>query len=308
MGFTTEALGSDLPASVKPAEMAADKTFTGYDPKGTTTVTGSTIVKADVKQSDTVETTPVATDEPLALSPKITAIARKDQALRRREFELKKREAEVAAKLADAEKYSQIKAKIAAKDYSAVDELGGKYDDFQKYEVDKLNSSSPEEQRARKLESEIEALKKAQEESVVKEYNNNQSLWRQEIAKVVGSSEDFSTIKELGMEDAVLKHINDSFEEDGIELTAEDAAKEIEAALVERAEKFASVSKIKSKFLEPAKVLGPPKATPKTITQNMTVTSETKASSKPFHMMSEMEQWEEARRRVEANKLQRMGR
>ena len=57
----------------------------------------------------------------------------------------------------------------------------------------------------------------------------------------------------------MLQHVNDSFEEDGIELTAEQAAKEIEDELVKRAEKFASVSKIKQKFEAPAQKLGPPK-------------------------------------------------
>jgi hypothetical protein len=99
----------------------------------------------------------------------------------------------------------------------------------------------------------------------------------------------------------VLQHVNDSFDEDDVELTVEQAAKEIEAEAVKRAEKFASVSKIKQRFSEPPKVLGAPKTAPKTITQSMTLSSE-KAASKPFHLMSESEQIAEAIRRVQAAK------
>ena len=108
------------------------------------------------------------------------------------------------------------------------------------------------------------------------------------------------------MEEAVLQHVNDSFEQDGVKLTAEQAAKEIEEALIARAEKFSSVSKIKNKQVSEAKVLGPPKTSSvKTITQQMTTTPKTAPTSKPFHLMSESEQIAEAFRRVQAAKLQR---
>jgi hypothetical protein len=102
----------------------------------------------------------------------------------------------------------------------------------------------------------------------------------------------------------VIRHINDSFEEDDVELTVEQAAKDIEDALLERASKFASVSKLKNKTSE-NKVLGAPKSSVKTITQNMTTTPKTSPASKPFHLMSESEQLAEAIRRVQAAKLQR---
>ena len=115
---------------------------------------------------------------------------------------------------------------------------------------------------------------------------------------MVSGSEDFSSIKELGAEEIVLQHINDSFEEDGVELSAEEAAKEIEAALVARAEKFASLTKLKKQ--QETRTLPPPKAS-KTITQNMTTTP-VKSSTKPMHLMSESEQWAEATRRYLASK------
>lgn len=309
MAFSVEALDSAIPSAQPIQPMAADKVFTGYDPAGTTSVTNSPIVRPDAKQEPTIEgketvSSPV-TEETVTLSPKISAIARKEQAQRKREFELRQREKALEAKLADADKYTQLKAKLDAKDFAAAEELGISYDEYAKWKVDQLNSQDPGEQRYRKVETELEQIKKNQEDQVNKDYQANQALWKQEIQRVVDGNEEFSTIKDLGAHDLVLKHINDSFDEDNVELTAEQAAKEIEAALFERAEKFASVTKIKSRPSGETKVLGPPKN--KTITQDMTVTSKT-VPKKPLHMMSESEQWAEATRRYEAEKLKRMGR
>lgn len=313
MAFTVEAIEvAPMPAQMNNQPNQFDlpsKEFTGYDPKGTSTITGSPIERPaaqNVKQENTGEAPAAAESDPpeelVTLSPQISALARKEQAQRQRERALAQREREFAAKLADAEKYSQMKTKIAAKDYSAADEMGLTYEQYTQYLLDKQAGEDPGEQRYRKVESELEALKKRQEEQVIQEYQANQGLWKKEIAQVVASNEDFSTIKELSAEALVLRHINDSFEEDGVELTAEQAAKEIEEALVARAEKLASVSKLKKKIEVQAPAA--PKTSPKTITQNMTVTSE-KSKSKPFHLMSESEQIAEAIRRVQAAKLQR---
>ncbi len=311
MAFTTESIDV-APVIARPTINEFDlptKEFVGYDPKGTTTITGSPIEPAEAvpKQPVTDGTNKEAqeapaTEESVTLSPQISALARKEQAQRKREQALVQREKELASKLADAEKYAQLKSKLAAKDYSAADELGMTYEEYTQYLIDKQATADPAEARYRKMEEELSSVKKNQEEQVIKEYKANQALWKEEIAKVVDGNEDFSTIKDLNAYDTVLRHINDSFDEDGIELTAEQAAKEIEAALVERAEKFASITKIKNRAQD-AKVLGPPKASTKTLTQNMTVTSQ-KPSTKPFHLMSEAEQIQEAIRRVQAAKIQ----
>lgn len=308
MAFSTESIDTGGPVKnpTGPAEFDLPvREFTGYDPKGTTTITGTDrSVNLNPKQETTTETVAESPpEESVKLSPQISAIARKEQAQRKREQALVQREKELESKLADAEKYAQLKSKLANKDYSAADELGMTYEEYTQYLLDKQNSENPEEQRYRSLEERQKATEKALEEQTVKEYNQNQALWKQEIAKVVSENEDFSTIKALGLEGMVLQHVNDSFDEDGVELTVEEAAREIEAEAIKRAEKFASVPKIKGRVEEAPKALGAPK-TPKTITQNMT-TSPVAAKSKPFHLMSESEQIAEAIRRVQAEKQSR---
>lgn len=311
MGFTTEAIevAPTQKGYTGPNEFDLPvKEFTGYD---LTTAKSAQKPAENPKQENTgvqAEGTPAQQEEPsVTLSSKMSAIARAEMADRKRKQSLDQREKDLAEKLAKAEKFDQLQAKLTAKDYSAADELGMNYDEYTKYLLDKQAGENPEEQRYRKLEDRLSASEKALEEKELREYETNQSLWKQEISKLVTENEAFSTIKELGAEAIVLQHVNDSFEEDGIELTAEQAAKEIEDELVKRAEKFASVSKIKQKFEAPAQKLGPPKTAPKTITQNMTVTSQ-KQASKPFHLMSESEQIEEAMRRVNAERIARYGR
>jgi len=314
MSYTTEdiVVPKSVPNSIEQNQFDLPvKTFMGYDPKGTTTVTGSPIVRPDPKPDaaqpatveETVETPPA---ESVRLSPQVSAIARKEAAQRRERLAFEQEKKAFATKLADAEKFAQLKAKIAAKDYSAVEELGVEYNALTDYKLNKLAGEKPEEARYRKLEEEFAALKKAQEESSNKEYQSNQNLWKEEISKVTQNVEAYPEINFIGAgaRAAVLQHINDSFEQDNVELTAEQAAKEIEKFLADRAIRMADSPTVNKKFQEKGKVLGHPKTSPNTITQNMTVTSQ-KPSSKPFHLLSESEQLAEAIRRVQAEKLAR---
>ena len=245
------------------------------------------------------------TEESVRLSPQISALARKEQAQRQREFALKQREKSLEAKLAKADQFEKLQKALESKDFSAAEELGLTYEQYTQYLLKKEAEKNPAEQKLSEIDKKLAELQKAQEDLTNREYQANQSLWKTEIARVVTENPDFSTIKDLKAEHLVLQHINDSFDEDGTELSAEDACKDIEAALYERAEKFAGVTKLKSKQAVEAKpTLGPPKNSPKTITQTMTTSSQ-KPSSKPFHLMSESEQLAEAYRRVQAAKNNR---
>lgn len=309
MGFTTESMPSAPIAKAlnEPAQFDLPvKEFVGYDPKGTTSVTGSPLVTKTKEEPTEPALAPVPEVPPgesITLSPKVSAIARKEQAIRAREKALIQKEKEQAEKLAKADKYEQLKTKIANKDYSALDEEGVAYEEYVKHELNKEASKDPAAERVRQLEEKLSAVQKAQEEAVVKEYQANQALWKNEIVRVVSENPEFATIKKAGKEDLVLQHINDSFEEDDVELSVEEAAKDIEEALKGKAKEWAALLETDEKVPE-AKVLGAPKTKINTITQNMTTTS-MKPVAKPFHLMSESEQIQEAIRRVQAAKLQR---
>ena len=314
MGFTTEAIEAVAGPAHALEQNQMDlpvREFIGYDPKGTMSITGQPIERpapAAEEKPAAVETPPKEDpkEESVTLSKEISAIARKEQAYRLREQKLKARERELELKLKDADAFDSIRKRFKEKDFSAADELGMTYEEYTQYLLKKQEGAKPEDERYRKLETELERLKRQQEESTQKEYEANQALWKAEIAKLTSEGDEYASIRELKAEHLVLQHVNDSFEEDGIELTAEEAAKEIEEALIARAQKFASLTKLKAREPEPEPkpVLGAPKSSPKTITQSMTVTSKV-PPPKPLHLMSESEQWEEARRRYLAQRQQR---
>lgn len=306
MAFTVAPMEAPKLAPLNPLEQnqfdLPVKEFIGYDIKAN----APRPQEPDATQPNTVEEKEEPTStESLALSPKISALARKEAAQRLREAQFRQREKSLEARLAQAEKYEKLQARLAAKDYSAADELGMSYEEYTNYLLTKQAGEKPEEKRFRSLEDELSSLKKDKEEQVARDYQANQALWKKEISTVVSDAEAYPEINFVGAEAqaAVLQHINDSFDQDDVELSAEEAAKEIESYLAERALKLSESPTLKKKF-EASKTLGPPRSAPKTITNQMTTTP-TKQSSKPFHLMSESEQIAEAIRRVQAAKLQR---
>src|SRR5271165_4799624 len=106
MSFTTESINTpnpNLPAGAPLDATLPSKTFIGYDTKGTTTITNSPNEhpgQPNVKQRENSEgrqtgnPTPEAQassspkEESVTLSPKVSAIARKEAALRQREKDL----------------------------------------------------------------------------------------------------------------------------------------------------------------------------------------------------------------------------
>jgi hypothetical protein len=273
----------------------------------------ATILKPGAQTAPAVENTPqpgtsvepatAAKEESMPVSPKIAAVARAEAKVKAERAQLEAQKKEFQAALQDAAKYKAIAEKLAKKDFSGIEELGGKYEDHLKYATDKVESQDPKEQKIQALEQEIKRIQKTQEEQAKADYENNQELWREEIKNVVKANKDFSPISKLKLEEAVLAHINASFEEDDVKLTADQAIKDV----LNRKSKFDDAFATESEPEAPArKVLGAPEKDVKTITQQMTVTSKT-PSKKPFHMMSESEQLAEAIRRVEEDKLKRMG-
>ncbi len=312
MAFTVESLEStNIPArNNEPNQF--DLPERSIDPRDPKTLVKKEEAAAPVATDATQESTTdgaapevATTGESVKLSPQISALARKEQAQRQREFALKQREKSLEAKLAKADQFEKLQEKLKSNDFSAAEELGLTYEQYTQYLLAKETGKNPTEQRITEIDKKLAELKQAQEDLTNREYQANQSLWKTEITRVITDNPDFSTIKDLKAEHLVLQHINDSFDEDGTELSAEAACKDIETALFERAEKFAGVSKLKSKqAVEEKPTLGPPKTSPKTITQTMTMSSQ-KPSTKPFHLLSESEQIAEAYRRVQAAKTNR---
>lgn len=240
--------------------------------------------------------------ETVTLSPQMAALARKEQKFRREQQELRTREAQLQAERKEIDELKALKAKLQNKDYSGIEDLV-KYEDYTNYLIEKESSLSPEQVELKRLQAKVDGVEKAQKDDVTKRFEAAVSERRKAVTSLVESNEEFSSIKELKMEEAVVQHILDTWENDNIDLSPEDAAREVEQELIERANKWTALSKLKAKSAAPEaeekKQLPPLKPGIKTLTNNMSATGEIKRPVKSFQHMNDQERYAEARRRAE---------
>lgn len=231
------------------------------------------------------------------LPPDASAKARQEQAYRQREAALKQREQDLADKLALAEKYSKLESGLKAKDFSAFEAIGADYDAFTEWKLRKSEGEDPAMKPVLELKAEIDALKKSQEESVTKEYEATVAEYKKEISQAIESSEEFSSIKALGQQEAVLQLILDSWEQDNEMLTVEEACKDIEDYLMEEAKRMVALPKLAAE----KKATLPPPSRIKTLTNDVQVGA-TPVSTKPLSQLPDHERYAEARRRALAKR------
>ena len=242
------------------------------------------------------------TEESVKLSPQVSAIARKEQAIRQRELQLKQQEKELQDKLARAEQFDQLQAKLKEKDFSAAEQLGLTYEEYTQWLLQKQQGDDPTLKLINELQDEVKSLKQRNEEKIEQDFELTKQAYQDEIKKLVDENPDFSSIKELKLQDAVLQVILDAWEQDGEELSVEEACKDIEAHLVEQAKKFSSLPKVKPAEQETKQPLPPPRK--RTLTNDMAPTGNTAKTKVDLHRLSDAERYAEARRRVEARKQQ----
>jgi hypothetical protein len=242
-------------------------------------------------QKSTGEDTP----EPsaVALSPQLTALARKEQAFRREQQAFKEKEREFEARSTQFAKYAELDRKLAAKDYSALEELGVSYEDWTNYLINRGEGEKPELQAIQKLEQEVTNIKKSQEENVNKQYEATLGQYRQEIRALIEKDPaSFEAIKSKDAVEHVLTHIVDSFNEDDENLTVEQAAKEVEEALLEEALSWTKLKKIQEKIapqVEEKRTLPPPRSGLTTLTQQIAPSGPPKTPSAQFQHLSPKE-------------------
>lgn len=229
-----------------------------------------TSISADTKEAPKETSATKA----VTLSPQLTALARKEAKVRQQEQALKAERDAFAAEKAEVEKLKELKAKLANKDYSALDSLGVTYQGWTDALLKTEETRSPQDEAIESLRTELSQIKEDQKKQVDRLYQATIGEYKNEISKLVTSNPDFSTIKEQNAQDHVLQHIIDTFEQDGETLSVEQASKEVEEALLEDALAALKLSKVKSKIATPTtekKPLPPPtvKTASKTITNRV---------------------------------------
>lgn len=228
------------------------------------------------------ETNPAA----VTLSPQLTALARKEQTFRKQEQAFKTQQLEFKAKQEAFEKsqadfavLSKSKERLAADDYSVLDELGVSYEKYTNYLLNKGEGETTENKAIKELRDELNGIKTQQEEqetkrkeSIDKQYAETIKQYERGIADLIAKDPEYESIKETKAEAHVLQHILDTFNEDGETLTIEQAAKEIEEFIVEDALAMSKLKKIQAKLQPPVeekKQIQPPKQAMKTLTNQV---------------------------------------
>ena len=238
--------------------------------------------------------------ESVTLSPQMAALARREQRFRANEQAFKAKEAALEAERKEIEDLRALKAKLAAKDYSGLENLVP-YDDYTNYLIEKTEAQSPEQQAIRALQEKVAGVETRFQETVSKQFEAAVNERKRVVSELVESKPEFAVIKKLKATDAVVQHILDTWEHDNVDLSPEDAAKEVAKELLDRADRWKSVLE-EPNATSPAdtmKELPPLKSGIKTLTNNMAATGEIKRAVKPLYAMSESERYAEARRRAE---------
>lgn len=217
-------------------------------------------VKADSKPS---EDAPKDSEE-APLSDKFAQLARKEKAMRQKMLEMKAAEdaikareaalAEKEARESKAREEKALKDRLASDPLSVLEEMGWSYDKLTE-KVLSREAPKPEEAAIAKLQAEIEAIKKGQEEAVKaqqtaqqKQYEHAINTLRNDTKKLVESDPEFETVKATDSIEDVVQLIEKTFNEEGRLLTVEEAARAVEDYLVEEATKLAKLSKIQRKL------------------------------------------------------------
>ena len=226
------------------------------------------------------------------LSPQFAALARKEKANRVEAQRLK----------AEREAFHKERESFKSPGYVTKEELmknpigiltanGWTPNQIAEMLLSDTQSPSKETQTIQQLLTKIEELenrtKGFETKFSEKETNDREqaiSQIRNEAKVLIDSDSQYETIKAANKVDAVVEHIKSTYDEDGILLSVEEAAREVEEALVEEAMKLASLSKIKERLQPKAETLAEtPQKQPNQNTQQQqsikTLTHDLSASS-----------------------------
>lgn len=204
-----------------------------------------------------------------ALSRQFAQLARQERAMRakaqqqeqvlaQREAALKAREAELAAKDQEYRSGYISKQQLKQNALAVLEAEGITYDDITQQALNPQTIHPMVQQTIETLKAEIAELKKASETAQKSQTEAQENQYKAAIKQIetkvsnlVNKDPAFETIKATNSIKDVVDLIEQTYKEDGILLTEEEAAQQVEDYLVEEAMKLAKLQKIQ-KRLQPA--------------------------------------------------------
>ncbi len=252
---------------------------------------------ADEAEAPKAEDTKPKAEEPL--STQYAVLARKEKALRAQvqkfnsEREAFKAQQEAAKANPSKPEFDQSKYiskdRLSTDTLNALSEAGLTYEQITQLMLNPPPAQDPATKaHIQKLEAKLQALEDKQgnvqknfEDQQTQSYNQALAQIKNEATRLVSSNADFETIKETGSVGDVVDLIERTFKEDGILMTVEEAAKEVEDHLVEEAMKITRIKKIQQR-LQPAASASTPKSSGIPEKQPMKTLTNSVGASRPL--------------------------
>lgn len=253
---------SDIPVAnptrVSPEELSAIKAPTSTEPEQ------NSQAYTNESQSPETKAETKASEEPI--SSQYAVLARKEKAIRQREQQVKAREAAIKAqeqpKAPEPAKPEVDLSKFVDRDrlvkdpFTVLNELGLNYDQLTELA---LNAPRPEQMalyneinslksELKTLRGETESTKKSFEEQQNQSYKQAVDQIRTEARSVIKNDQNFELIRTTNSLNDVVSLIEKTFNQDGILLTVEEAATEVENYLANEAIKLAKTKKIQQRL------------------------------------------------------------
>lgn len=189
-----------------------------------------------------------------ALRAKVQA---QESAIKAREAAFAEREAAIKAKEAEYTSNYIPKSKFKADPLSVLTEEGISYDEITKAILNPQQQDPRILAEIEKLKAEVQASRdaqtKAQEEYSAQkkqEYSQAVAQIKNETQRLVQNSPDYEMIRETKSVSDVVDLIEKTFAEDGILLSVEEAAKEVEEYLVSESLRLSKINKIRAQLQE----------------------------------------------------------
>lgn len=220
----------------------------------------SAVTEGQIPEAPITPTEQPATEKPVAseerLSPQFAALARKEKALRAEANKLK----------SERESWLQEQGKFKGSDYvpkerlqreaiQVLNEMGMSHDQIAQMLLSQPTAQDPRIPgllaKIEELEGKTNKIDSTLNDSQAKAVEQAVNQIRNEAKILIDSDAAYETIKASDGLESVVEHIKRTYEEDGVFLSVEDAAKEVEEALVEQAIRLAGLSKVKQKLQPP---------------------------------------------------------
>lgn len=204
---------------------------------------------------DNVEQGAVEATQPL--SPQFAALAKQKRAFQLEKAEFEKQKAELASQ-SNGFDPEQFKARLQSDPLGVLQEHGVTYDQLTEAILSDKTQDNP---RILALEQQIKALK----EGVDKTFQTNEQRAEEsaltemlyEAEALSKEGEDFEMIRSEDAYDQVLRLIHKTYKDTGRVLDVREAMTRVETSLMARAEKLASINKVRNKIVPPSQPAQP---------------------------------------------------